>query len=597
MIVSSLHLPLMLLALRTLRGIALSLLLSTPAQSMPGQWSSALALEGSPALSADAQLPYVSALGQSGGRLQLGAVGSFDRLNPLMLGGRGPRGMMELVLEPLALTSLNEPDTLYGLLAESMLLARDGRSISFRLHPSARFSTGDRVQAEDVRRSYERLMSQQASPFWRHYWQGIERAVVVDSRTIRFDFREADPGLAALIAGLPVFKAGAWSADHGLIGSGPYQVSGWSRGAWVEYGRRADYWGQSVLTRRGQFYFDRVLVRYARDPSMLRQWAEAGQMDLWIPPDTDRLERLPRGMQAQAFPNQNPMGMHGLFFNLRRPAVSDPRVRRALILVFDFPWLNRQVFGGRKRQSLSFFGNTEFEARGPPSAAERSLAESLFRQKGQALPAELLRSLEPSALTPQEARSEAVRLLEAAGWVWTDGRIHPKGQAEFQLDLALHDASLAGPLRTWQAALGQIGIQVRFIQEDSVAHRRRLMEGQYDLASQHQLASSRPGPEWLARFSSQAAVQGGTDALVGLEDPVVDALIDRLLSARQPQERLIAGRLLDRLLRSRELVLGLWHNASHRVVLRRGLSWPQQPPDVMDPEVWLLMSAWWGKSL
>lgn len=583
--------------LPSLAGLILCVLLGTAARASGGEWVSALALEGRPALAPDASLPYVSLQGRRGGQLQLGLVGSFDRLNPLMLGGQGPRGMMELVIEPLALTSLNEPNTLYGLLAESMLLARDGRSISFRLNPTARFSSGEPVLAEDVRLSYGWLTSSQASPFWRHYWQGIEHAEVLDSRTIRFHFREPNPQLAALIAGLPVFKVSQWSADHGLVGSGPYQVGRWSRGAWVEYTRKGEYWGQSQLPRRGQFYFDRVVVRYARDASTLRQWAESGELDLWAPLDSDRLDQPPQGSSLQSFVNTNPVGMHGLYFNLRRPLLSDPRVRRALILLLDFEWLNRQVFRGQKRRSLSYFSNTEFAAQGAPGAEERALAEELFRRAGRAPPPELGGSLEPARLRPEEARLEAVRLLESAGWVWTQGRIHPPRQPEFQLEVALQDPSLAGPLQVWQHALSQIGLRVRLIQEDAVAHRRRVIERRYDLVSQLQLSTTRPGPELRARFSSEAASQAGTDALIGLQDPVVDALIDQLLKARGPQDRLIAGRLLDRVLRSQELVLGLWHNASHRVIARRGLSWPQQPPDVMDPEVWLLMSAWWGEPL
>lgn len=571
------------------------LLIGLPAASKPGEWTSAIALEGRPALPPDGRLPYVSDQGRRGGNFQLGVVGSFDRLNPLMLGGRGPRGMMELVIEPLALTSLNEPTTLYGLLAESMLLAHDQRSISFRLHPQATFSTGDPVRAEDVRLSYEWLISGQASPFWRQYWQGIERVVVLDARTIRFDFREANPELAALISGLPVFRVNQWSADHGLIGSGPYQVSRWSRGTMVEYSRRKEYWGKDTLPRRGQFHFERIIIRYARDASMLKQWADSGQLDVWTPSDFDRLDSLPAGMSLQTFPNTNPTGMHGIFFNLRKAGLSDVRVRRALALLFDFNWLNRQVFQGKKQPSLSFFANTEFAAQGVLPPAERALAESLFRQAGREIPPELWQSLDSPARSPEQARQEAVRLLESAGWVWTKGRIHPPGQTQVRLDLALHDPSLAGPLRVWQSALEHLGIELQIIQEDAIAHRRRLMEGRYDLASQHQLGTTRPGPELVARFSSQAAGLGGTDALNGLQDPVIDALLGVLLKSESPQARLTAGRLLDRVLRSRQIVLGLWHNASHRVITRRGLSWPQQPPDVMDPEVWLLMSGWWGK--
>jgi ABC-type oligopeptide transport system substrate-binding subunit len=565
------------------------------ALAKPGEWVAAIALEGKPALAPDGVLPYVSASGTPGGQLQLGVLGGFDRLNPFMLGGRGPRGMMELVFEPLAMASLNEPMTLYGLLAESMLLASDGRSMSFRLHPDARFSNGEPVTAEDVSRSYAWLTSAEASPFWKHYWHGVTRVVTPDARTVRFEFQSPNPELGFLIAGLPVFRVSRWNADEALVGSGPYPVGAWVRGRMVLYQRNPLYWGFDRLPRRAQFHFDSVVFRYARDASALRQWLNTGQIDLWSLPETERLTDLPSGAQVHTMANTNPNGMLGLFYNLRRPELQDPRVRQALSLLLDFDWLNRQVMGGGKVRSESFFSNTEMAASGRMTGPEQALAQRIFGSLGRVVPQELTTDLTGAVMSPVEARAQAVRLLESAGWVWTRGRLHPASQPSFVLEVALHDHSLAGPLRVWQSALARLGIQSVLLTEDPVAHRRRLMEGRYHLVSQLQLSSTRPGPELRARFSSASASQPGTDAVVGLSDPSVDLAIEAVLSARSMTDRQTAARLLDRMLRSQSLVLGLWHNSAHRVVLRRGLRMPQQPPDIMDPEIWLLTSAWWGQ--
>ena len=570
-------------------------LLGSGVQGKPGEWAWALSLEGKPAQAPDAMLPYVSPAGRRGGHLQMGVLGGFDRLNPFMLGGRGPRGMMEMVLEPLAMASLNEPKTLYGLLAESMMLATDAKSMSFRLHPQARFSNGESVTAEDVRTSYEWLTSERASPFWRHYWQGVSRVVVVDTRTVRFEFHSANPELGFLIAGLPVFRVVNWSADEALIGSGPYRVREWTRGRLVLYQREPQYWGHDRLPRRGQFHFDSVVIRYARDPSTLRQWLEAKQLDLWSPLESEALTDLPPHAQLRMFPNTNPNGMLGLFYNLRRSELQDARVREALGLLLDFDWLNRQVMGGRKVRSASFFSNTTSAASGRIRGAELALAQRVYRGVGQELPQGLMRDLDAPVPSAEQARIDAVRLLEDAGWQWTQGRLHPRGNPGFQLEVALHDHSLAGPLRVWQSALARLGIRSVLLTEDSVAHRRRVMEGRFHLASQWQLSSTQPGPELRARFSSRSSSQAGTDALNGLSDPAVDAVIETLVSARSDPERQTAAQLLDRMLRTQFVVLGLWHNSIHRMVMRRGLLVPEQPPDIMDPEIWLLTTAWWGQ--
>ncbi|MEY3573399.1 MAG: peptide transporter substrate-binding protein, partial [Pseudomonadota bacterium] len=386
-----------------------------------------------------------------------------------------------------------------------------------------------------------------------------------------------------------------WSAVEALVGSGPYAVSEWVRGRSVHYRRNPDYWGFDRLPRRGQFHFESVVFRYARDVSALRQWLDSGQIDLWSPPETERLAALPMGAQLRAMPNTNPNGMLGLFFNLRRSEMSDPLVRQALSLLLDFEWLNRQVLGGGKIRSESFFSNTAMAASGRMSSAEQGLAQRLFGALGLAVPERMAMDLTATPLAPDRARAEAFRLLERAGWVWTRGRLHPVGQPDFVVEVALHDQSLAGPLRVWQSALARLGIRSVLLTEDPVAHRRRVMEGRFHLVSQLQLSSTRPGPELLARFSSVSAGQPGTDAVVGLSDPAVDLAIEAVLSARSETDRQTAARLLDRMLRSQFVALGLWHNAAHRVVLRRGLRMPQQPPDIMDPEIWLLTTAWWGQ--
>ncbi|MGA1092656.1 MAG: ABC transporter substrate-binding protein, partial [Burkholderiaceae bacterium] len=212
---------------------------------------------------------YTDPQARPGGELRLAAMGSFDKLNPFTLKGIPARGLSELVFEPLAIGSLDEPMSMYGLLAESMRLGSDELSITFRLSPKARFSNGLPVLAADVKFAFDTLRSPAASPIWRNYWADVKDAVVLDERTIRFNFLRRNRELHMTVASLPVFSK-SWGGELPFdqwvmqtpVGSGPYRVARADMGKSVVYERRNDYWAQSHPARRHQFNFDRISFRY-----------------------------------------------------------------------------------------------------------------------------------------------------------------------------------------------------------------------------------------------------------------------------------------------------------------------------------------------
>jgi microcin C transport system substrate-binding protein len=267
-----------------------------------GSWTYGMALVGRTKYGRDfPHFAYVNPQAPKGGDLRLAAMGSFDKLNPFTLKGLSARGIMELVFEPLAIGSLDEPMSMYGLLAQQMMLAPDGMSMSFRLNPQARFSNGKPVRAEDVKFSFDTLRSNAASPIWKNYWADVREAVVVDERTIRFDFKRRNRELHMIVASVPVFSKD-WGQGKPFeqwvhqkpIGSGPYAVARVDLGKTIVYERRADYWGKDLPTRVGQFNFDRVSFRYYKDVFARLEALKAGEFDFIH----ERIAQLQRGRSA-----------------------------------------------------------------------------------------------------------------------------------------------------------------------------------------------------------------------------------------------------------------------------------------------------------
>ncbi len=335
---------------------------------------------------------YVNPAAPKGGSISLDGFGSFDKINPFTLKGIAGAGVVILMFEALAEPSDDEPFSMYGLLAEDMQFADDGLSITFRLNPAARFSNGDPVAADDVRHSFETLMSKQAHPRFRQYFADVDKVVVVDPRTVRFEFKRRNHELHMILGTqLPIFsrKWGEGKAFDSVvqeppIASGPYLIEKADWGRSITYRRNPDHWAKDHPVRRGMFNFDRISYKYFRDETARLEGFKAGSFD-WIAENSAK--NWARGhtgrnyasgaIVKREFRHSNAAGMQGFAMNTRRAQFADVRVRKALALAFDFEWMNRQVFYGQYVRSPSYFTNSEMEAKGLPSEAERALLEPL----------------------------------------------------------------------------------------------------------------------------------------------------------------------------------------------------------------------------
>ncbi len=572
-----------------------------------------MALGASPKYPPDfSHFSYVNPNAPLGGELKLSAMGTFDKLNPFTLKGIAARGVMDLMFESLTIGSLDEPMSAYGLLAKDMQLARDRMSITFRLRPEARFSNGDAVTAEDVKFSFDTLRSKSASPIWRNYWADVREAVVVDPLTIRFNFARKNRELHMIVGAVPVFSK-KWGSQQGVdkpfeqwiqdhpIATGPYVIDRVDLGKSIRFKRQANYWAEAIPTRRGQFRFETVSFRYYKDEFARIEAFKAGEFDFvhenaaknWARSYIG--SRFAKGELVKTeLANSNAQGMQAFYFNIRQPKFQDVRVRQAIGLALDYEWMNRQLFYNQYKRSYSYFTNTVMAATGEPTAEELKLLEPLRSQLQPAVFGPV--PMPPNTNPPQSLREnlrEARRLLGEAGWTYRDGALrNAQGQPlEFEVLLAT---------RTWERIiapfarnLAKLGISVKVRVTDSSLYKKRVDDYDYDMIVHWYLSSQSPGNELVFRFMSQAAKEPGADNFIGIQDPVVDRLVQRILSVESREELIVAARAFDRVMRHGYYAIPHWHNNVHRISYRRGLARPSVLPDYYHSEDWALAAWWW----
>lgn len=551
---------------------------------------------------------YVNPDAPKGGEIILSGFGTFDSLNPFVLKGVSATGLTGLVFEPLMVQSLDEPYSLYGHLADDIQLAANKLSVTFHLNPRARFSDGSPVLAEDVKTSFDLLKGKQGHPMYRFYWADIKRAVVLGPRRVRFDFARANPELHLIAAQLMVFsrkwvegKEFAKLSRDIPIGSGPYVVDSFNVGKSITYRRNPDYWARNLNTRRGMFNFDRVIIKYYRDSTVQLEALKAGEFDLVLVNHSKQWARDYVGPQFDSghikkvlLKNSNNAGMQGFVFNTRRPLFKDRRVRRALALAFDFAWSNRNLFYNQYVRCDSYFSNSPLAARGLPQGLELSL---LNRYRDQ-LPTAIFRKewRPPVSDTPAQLRAnlrEAKYLLEQAGWFARDGVLqNDKGQT-FEFDFLLAQKGFERILAPWAHNLEKLGITVHYRTVDVSLYERRLRTFNFDMMVASFSQSQSPGNELYNYWHSKAAKQEGSNNIIGISDPVIDALIDAVVFSQDRHHLVAAARALDRLLLYNEFVVPNWYIDVHRVAYWDKFDYPKTLPLYYEAESWAL-SSWWA---
>ena len=560
---------------------------------------------------------YVNPLAPKGGEIAMVSptrASSFDKYNPFTLKGTAPPGLGSLMLETLLTGNSDEPTTAYGLLAEDVSVAADKLSVTFRLNPLARFHNGDPVLALDVKYSYDRLTSKEAAPQFRTYFSEVADVVEVSEREIRFNFKRANAELPLIVGSMSVFSH-KWGANKPLdkvitdvpIGSGPYKLGQVDFGKDIQYVRDKNYWAKNLNVRKGMFNFDRISYRLYKDTTAQFEGFKAGEFD-YIQAFVAR--EWARGYKGKLFDNGtlikkelqhgNAGDFQGFMFNTRLPKFKDARVRQAIGLAMDYEWMNRQLFYQAYTRVRGYFVGSDFEAKDLPDTDELNLLEPM-RDKldpaifTQPVPLPPVTSLDPaSGHTLRDHLRQARDLLAQAGWTYRDGALrNDKGEA-FTIEFLDNSGSMGRVVTPYAKNLEKLGFKVVYKVVDFAVLQKRMDVFDFELISNRTGGSEAPGTELLERFGSKSADTEGSSNIIGVKDPAVDALLDKVVAAQTRGQLVAACKALDRVLRHGHYSVPHWYGSVHRVSWRAGrFEQPNITPRYYQPESWI-QSTWWA---
>lgn len=572
---------------------------------------------------------YVNPKAPQGGHVKLAENGTFDSLNPFILKGVKAPGIGD-VFESLMVPSLDEPQAMYGLVAQTIAVPVDNSYAEFVLRKEARWHDGTPITPEDVVFSFETLKGK-GDPTFKILYASVKSCEKTGESSVKFTFTDAKNRELPLIAAQLPLISKAYYSSHDFekttldapMGSGPYDVDKVDQGRSITYKRVENYWARNLPVMVGQYNFATIRYDMYRDENVALEALKSGDYDF-------RREYIARNWATaydapaikdgriikREIPDQTPQGMQAFIYNTRKPAFSDARVREAIDLSLDYEWVNKTIFYGAYVRNASYFENTDFQAKGAPSAKELELLKPFMchPERSEGSPATKSdpspmaqddKDCLPAALIAQEYKNprtdgsgnaresllKAQKLLEEAGWVIKGGkRVNSAGEP-LSIEFLLRQPTMERVIGPMRKNLERLGITSSIRIVDDSQYQKRTDESDFDIVS---IWINRgvffPGNEQTALWhSSQADIKGGNN-LGGVKSKVVDSLLEALTSAKNKEDLVAAGRALDRVLLWQHYVIPNWHSGVFRVAYWDKFGLPQTLPKYN-----LGFQTWWIK--
>ncbi len=578
-----------------LAAAATAVLLALSTQGVQAEPRHGLAMHGAPKYGPDfTHLDYANPDAPKGGTLRLAATGSFDSLNPWVIKGRSAAGVRNFLYETLMKRIWDEPFSMYGLIAESAEMPDDRSWIEFTLREGAHFNDGSPITVEDVIFSWETIKIQ-GLPNSRATFEQVARVEQTGSRQVKFVFENNENReLPLLVAGfLPILSKAYWqdrdfteTTLEPAVTSGPYLIDDMNPGRSITYRRDPDYWGADVPVNVGHNNFDEIKYEYYRDGSIALQAFRAGDFDM-------RLEFDPAQWATQYdFPAVRDgrvsldvvdhgiaSGLRGFYMNLRRPLFQDRRVREALLLAFDFEWVNENLFHSAYTRTSSLFDNSDLGPVGAPEGIELDLLEP-WRDE---VPTEVFGSPFAAPTTDGSGNNRAnlrtaTRLLADAGWTIRDGKLVNGDGRPFKFEILLRSQGNEKIALSYQRNLERLGMEVKVRLADSAQYTALVESFDFDMVISRRAVTLSPGNEQQSYWSSEVADSPGTRNVSGINDPAIDAMIDAILAAEDRETLVAATRALDRILMWNYYVIPLYHRSGFPTALWNNVARPDNTP-------------------
>ncbi|MEL6435152.1 MAG: extracellular solute-binding protein [Pseudomonadota bacterium] len=548
-----------------------------------------IAMHGEPALPADyTHFPYANPDAPQGGSIKYGVVGTFDSTNPFVLKSMRTtaRGIWDpqfgnLVYESLLQRSRDEPFTMYGLLAEKVEWNDERTWIEFTLNPNAAWNDGTPVTPEDVIFTYD-LFTEKGRPPYNRRMARIEKIEKTGDRKVKFTFNESSNREYPLIIGLtPVLpkhsidpEAFENSTLEPPVGSGPYLVKDIVPGSRIVYEKNPDYWGNDAPSMRGFANYGTITVEYFLDDTARFEAFKKGEFDVYTESDPVKWETAysfpavtDGRVKKSTFVSDRPDRFLGFFFNTRREVFADVRVREAVTMLYDFEWVNENLFSGRYNRTGSYWQNSaELSALGNPATDREK--ELLAPYMDRVLPSVMDGTFAPSTTDgsgrDRDVLRAAVAKLAEAGYAIEGGKMMKDGeQLSFEILLGTAVGATKNEIErmalSMQRAAETIGIAIELRGVDDAQFQQRRQTYDYDMTAGSLSASLSPGAEQVWRWGTQSVEPEGTFNFAGANDEAIDAMIDEIVDARDREDFAAAVRAMDRLLISGHYAIPLYH--------------------------------------
>ena len=544
---------------------------------------------------------YVNPNAPKGGTLRLAVQGTFDSFNPLIPKGNPGAGSSN---ETLLTSSADEPFTEYGLIAESIEVPEDRSWAIFTLRPQARWHDGKPITVEDVIFSLNTLKTK-GQPFFRFYYGGVASAVKVGPRKVKFIFSDKGNRELPLIVGqMPILPKHYWESRNfesttldPPLGSGPYRITDFEAGRYIISKRVDDYWGKDLPVNVGQNNFDEIRYDYYRDDTVIRQALKAGDIDYHMENQAKAwaldydVPAVKRGwLKKVEIRHFSPTGMQAFVYNTRRKIFSDPKVREALAYAFDFEWANKNLFFGQYTRTESYFSNSDLAATGLPKGRELKILE---RYRGR-IPDRVFTEPYHAPSTdgtgwPRKNLLKAFALLKQAGWEVRDMQlVNKKTGKVFSFEILLVNQAFERIALPFVRNLKRLGIDARVRLVDQSQYINRIRSFDYDMIVSGWGESESPGNEQRSYWTSAAAKSPAARNYAGVHDPVVDELVELLISAPDRKSLVARARALDRVLLFGYYVIPQWHLRMQRILYWNKFSRPQ-----VTPRTGTSVDYWW----
>lgn len=570
-----------------------------------------LALYGKAKYADDFQhFEYVNPDAPQGGRIVMPEYGGFDNFNPFIFKGAASLTVADLIWDSLGYTPVDDTASAYPLLAKEFELPKDNSYIGFILDEKARFADGSPVTADDVIFSFKAL-TEQGAPIYKVYYGDVEKVEKVNNRHVRFRFKADSQNreLPLILTQLKIFSAKDWQnrdfAKPSLkipLGNGPYKIKAFEVGKYIVLERNRDYWGNNLPVRRGFYNFDEIRIDYYQDTTVTLQALFAGNIDvreeyiakIWATGYNN--EQVKSGaVVKRSFEHNNPAVLQHFAFNIRRLQFKDKRVREAIDLAFNFEWANDKLFYNQYQRLYSYFTNTGLEAAGLPTGKEKAILEQYRGRIDDKVFTEPFTL--PDNSTPQKLRAnlrKAVKLLKEAGYDFKDGKMTDMATGEplrfTVLSNAANGSSFTRVMLPFLANLRKIGIDADFRTLEVNVFKNRMDNFDYDVAIMSFRMGSMPGTELREMLGSNAADNKGSYNIIGIQNQVVDELIDKLVKTHNKDDYEAYVKALDRVLLSEHYLSFQWYSAYNRVGYRNKFGIPDT-----DVKTGYLPFTWWIK--